>query len=260
MKESGKTFVLKKSYEISYALWRVAGNISEPNFAGKLFAKAIELIGYAVDEDYQNIELKLPSLETLVHFGVDINAIAPQNGEVIFQEIGYLRSAIVDLGIERLLNEAGKKIEPEGVDLSDVFSGPGNGKQQPRFQETEIEIESESNNFAEEPRVESAASSKQFKPAKWDSGKESGNHSGNGNRQSEQSDYVPEIRQPAMNRQSAILDKIRQIGNCRLSDIQEILPGLSERTIRYDIEALVQQNLIERVGSGGRGVYYKPKE
>src|SRR5262249_24251856 len=55
------------------------------------------------------------------------------------------------------------------------------------------------------------------------------------------------IRQSGKNRQSAILERIRQTGNCRLSDIQAILPETSERTIRYDLESLVQQKLIERV-------------
>lgn len=58
-------------------------------------------------------------------------------------------------------------------------------------------------------------------------------------------------------RQSAILERIRQTGNCRLSDIQAILPDLSERTIRYDLESLVVRGLIDRVGTGGRSVYYK---
>ena len=60
-------------------------------------------------------------------------------------------------------------------------------------------------------------------------------------------------------RQSAILDRIRQFGNCRLNDIQAILPDTSERTLRYDLETLIQKNLIERIGTGGRGTYYQAK-
>jgi DeoR/GlpR family transcriptional regulator of sugar metabolism len=58
-------------------------------------------------------------------------------------------------------------------------------------------------------------------------------------------------------RQSMILDRIRQIGNCRLSDIQAILPHVSDRTIRYDLESMIERNLIERVGTGGRSAYYR---
>lgn len=61
-------------------------------------------------------------------------------------------------------------------------------------------------------------------------------------------------------RQTAILERIRQSGNCRMKDIQEILPDASERTIRYDLQTLLEQDLIERVGIAGPSVYYRAKQ
>lgn len=61
-------------------------------------------------------------------------------------------------------------------------------------------------------------------------------------------------------RQIAILDRIRQSGNCRLRDIQEILPDTSERTIRYDLEDLIERNIIERIGNGGPSVFYRIRQ
>ena len=75
----------------------------------------------------------------------------------------------------------------------------------------------------------------------------------------ESGDFEVEIGNRSKNRQSAILEKIRQVGDCRLADIQAILPDVSERTIRYDLESMVRQNLIERLGPGGRAVYYRVK-
>jgi len=46
-------------------------------------------------------------------------------------------------------------------------------------------------------------------------------------------------------RQSAIVERIRQSGNCRLKDIREILPDTSERTLRYDLQSLLEKNLID---------------
>ena len=74
------------------------------------------------------------------------------------------------------------------------------------------------------------------------------------------SEAEPAIRQSANDsaiRQSAILERIRQFGNCRLKDIQEILPDSSERTIRYDLQALLEKNLIERIGNAGPSVFYR---
>jgi hypothetical protein len=62
------------------------------------------------------------------------------------------------------------------------------------------------------------------------------------------------------NRQIAILDKIRQSGNCKLREIQEVLPNCSERTIRYDLEELIERNLVERIGSGGPAVSYQIRQ
>jgi hypothetical protein len=61
-------------------------------------------------------------------------------------------------------------------------------------------------------------------------------------------------------RQSAILEKMRQSGNCRLKELQELLPETSERTLRYDVQNLMEQGLVERIGGGGPATYYKAKE
>lgn len=67
-----------------------------------------------------------------------------------------------------------------------------------------------------------------------------------------------EENQDSIIRQSAIADKIRQFTeeNCQFKDIEEALPGISERTIRYDIQKLINKGVIERVGIG-MGTYYK---
>jgi len=62
-------------------------------------------------------------------------------------------------------------------------------------------------------------------------------------------------------RQSAILEKIRQTGNkqIQLKDLLSEFPEVSERTMRYDLQKLCSQGLVERVGSGGPGSYYSLK-
>lgn len=59
-------------------------------------------------------------------------------------------------------------------------------------------------------------------------------------------------------RQSAIIEKIRQSGNrqVQLRDILGAFPEVSERTMRYDLQKLCTQGLVERVGNGGPGSYY----
>ncbi len=72
-------------------------------------------------------------------------------------------------------------------------------------------------------------------------------------------EYERSTKVAAQMRQTVILDKIRQSGNCRLKDILDLLPGTSERTLRYDLQSLVEQGLLERTGGGGPGTYYELK-
>ncbi len=62
-------------------------------------------------------------------------------------------------------------------------------------------------------------------------------------------------------RQSAILETIRQSGNGKapLKDILAAFPDASERTMRYDLQKLCAQGLIERIGNGGPSSYYLAK-
>ena len=58
-------------------------------------------------------------------------------------------------------------------------------------------------------------------------------------------------------RQSAILEKIKgSKEGCQLKDLIILLPGVSERTLRYDLQKLVSQGLVNKVGSSGPGTRY----
>jgi hypothetical protein len=232
MLETGKnSIIMRKSYEISYALWRIAANSSEKVFAGKLSDKAIELVSAAADGDRKALTSVLNSLEMIVKFAIDVNILTVSNGVILSREIGNLQAAILPetgfAGIE------GLSIVGD-VDISDIFSGKDEENiKSEEDDEDDIDFGSESKvdlgeigNFAKMIHVE-----------------ESGSETDSGNK--------AEIRQ------ATILERIRQFGNCRVGDIQEILPGTSERTIRYDLETLIQKHLIERMGTGGRGVYYR---
>jgi len=123
------------------------------------------------------------------------------------------------------IEESGNTATLEPVNLDDIFTG-----QEPLF--TAIRQSGKKKNTA----IANAAIRQQERQS------QSQGQSGN-----EQSEI----------RHTAILDKIRQSGNCRLRDILELLPDCSERTIRYDLQSLAEQNLVERVGNGGPSVFYR---
>ena len=60
-------------------------------------------------------------------------------------------------------------------------------------------------------------------------------------------------------RQQAIFEFLKKNkGQAKISEILEVFPNISSRTIRYDLQELCLKNLLERIGEG-RGAIYKIK-
>ena len=239
MSESGKIPpVIKKSYEVAYALCRIAEKIPEKHFADALTNEGIKILGFAAEEEYCKAEKALAAVEYFIKLGTGVCFIDFTNGEILLGEIALLNEMIAGL-----LNVP--KAEP--ADLSGIF--------------TPIE-----------KLTPSVILDKGVSPAIQDPGSsdisflyknnpaivkvESGNNpakSGN-----ENSAEIVELIKSG-NRQGAILEKIRQSGNCRIKDFQDLFPDCSERTLRYDLRSLTEQNLIEKIGTGGPAVFYKSR-
>jgi hypothetical protein len=62
-------------------------------------------------------------------------------------------------------------------------------------------------------------------------------------------------------RQSAILQRIKELPHesIQLKDLMGFFPGVSERTLRYDLQRLSVEGRIERIGQGGPATYYKAR-
>jgi len=60
-------------------------------------------------------------------------------------------------------------------------------------------------------------------------------------------------------RQNLISEKIRQSGKANVRDLTNQFPGVSERTLRYDLQKLCDQGAVEKIGSSGPGTSYVSK-
>jgi len=245
MRESGKNeFIGKKSYEIAYALWRIAAHASEKAFADILRTKAVELIGFAADGNYVGLNAAGDSLQAIIKFAVDVNCISVSNAAILAREIGNLKAAISEIAAIKPT----KGFNDTDIDIADIFSKKSIS--QPAL-ETSEKMEFERSEHPEQmqeiPLADFLADSVNAADMEFQ-----------GEAHGIDAD-ARETGKKAEMRQAAILERIRQNGDCRLADIQAILSDVSERTLRYDIESLVQQNLIERLGTGGRSVYYRAK-
>ncbi len=220
---------LKKAYEISYAVFRIASRIGNVAFKEHLERQALSLLDAAAVENYAWVSIVSRAIEYLIRFGADVGFVHETNKEIILNE---LNAIAVDV--------AGSlkpgMIEP--VSLGDIFSG-----QEPLFKSVSKFSGNPGSRQSAKIGNEVALNNPAIDPAK-----ESGNT------------YAVDSMLGPETRQSAILQKLRESGNCRMRDLQSILPDYSERTLRYDLQSLTEKNIIERIGSGGPAVYYRIRQ
>jgi hypothetical protein len=204
----------------------------EMDFAESLRASGTALLSAAAAEDYAAAARSLRVVECLVKFGGDVGMIGTPNVDVLTREIFALDAAIAERKAVAKTDE---------VDVAEIFSKPEDA---PRS--------------AGEPRTEEPAM--EPAPMRMEDFRAQPQQEPRTPRGPQPQPPQPQPRQPSNDsaiRQSAILARIRQSGNCRLKDIQDVLPNISERTIRYDLQTLVEQNLVERIGNAGPLVFYR---
>ena len=223
-------FISKKAYEICYALFRVASGLKHASITYHMEDKGLLLLDSAVREDYEGVLLASKSIEYLLLIGSDVNILSVANSDLILNELRQINSAIVEIK---------KAASPLPIDLSDVFSKPPAVNSDQTINQSQISRDIKGTEVAENKESELLPLEASLR-----SGFDGSSGSG--------------VVKAAM-RQSAILERIRQSGNCRLKDLQDYFRETSERTIRYDIQGLLEKGLIERLGSGGPSTYYRAK-
>jgi hypothetical protein len=177
----------------------------------------------------------------LAKFAGDVNLISPANSNILLGEIYTLDAAIIEsrnaANNDRLnLSDIFSKAEPEVTPPAVMYDNPA-------IEDVATEDAAIEESANDNPAMKIAAVAANSNPAR----------------------HIPATENPANNinaeiRQSTIVEKIRQSGNCRIKDIKELLPDTSERTIRYDLQSLLEKHLIERVGEGGPSVFYRLRE
>ena len=206
---------IKKAYEISYALLRVASSVKESPFGSGLESHSNRLLEKAVRSLWDKLSEEASVAGYLIRLGSDAGLMHPASAEAIRREIEAFLKTIPDL-------KSQSAILPD-LSIENIFTGnPATEKLSASVARESISIAAVSNNG-------------------------NGNGSGNGYSAGQEE------------RQAAILGFVRKSGNCRMKDLQEYLPNVSERTLRYDLQRLLEQEMIERGGNGGPATFYKPK-
>ncbi|MDP1718882.1 MAG: hypothetical protein Q8L24_00440 [bacterium] len=210
-------FVNQKAVEICYALIRVAAQIRKVDLKNSINRLAFRFMEEVTSENF-DIAIKTSSaIEAMLKIGQALYEVEPVNAKVISGELEAVNAEMRQaLGIDGLPN----------LDRFFENRAPKAAIRQ--------ELGNSAKTFAD------------IRPTTIFQDSDSSVESGNGNGFS------------ATIRQSAILDRIRQSANGQAApkDLIAAFPETSERPMRYDLQKLCLQGLIDRVGNGGPGGYY----
>ncbi len=239
----------KKAYEIAYALGRVANAAGGP-FGDALARRGVELLDAALGGNGGELTRLIMAADYFVKLGAGLGSISQANADLLIEQLNMLN-------VMEVPEEPTEKIVKKSlldVDLSDIFSdgfgntftrpeeisrAPKKGNEIPTFLKSlrgSGDEMDEDQGFAGYPAME-------IKTDAEDTEEPIGANK--------------EAFSPISSsiRQSSILNMVRKSGNCRIKDLQEMFSQYSERTIRYDLESLIQKKLIERVGAGSATAY-----
>lgn len=228
-----------RAFHISYALMRLSRGVAGA-FSAYFETYALDLMDTVVSGSFREAMAVLDSADYALRLANEIGVVGRKNFDIVQREIGFLKTEFADLD-----NSA---IKPD-VDLSNIFTTdealdlpPEDPINLPEdvsaidYQDAFISDSAQSH----QPEVEIADKNYEINSAVAPSALGQVSNKVN-----------PEMRQ------AAILDRIRQKGYCRLKDIQESFPDTSERTLRYDLQHLIAEGLVERIGSGGPASFYR---
>jgi hypothetical protein len=271
LEASQKAAAGKKAYEVAYAVFRITASMNEQSISEALKNAAAEILEQAVAGDCEGSDRPLAVLDYFIKLAMDLGAMGFANGEILSRELGNLKSMVAECVRE----------QSEAVDIRDFFAGILPKKESaPSPSGTIFEIGSQvadrapkdisSHDFFREEGI-AVSRAEEYQVGV---GLKNGDFFGTESERNERANTAEANRTrndgsrnngmggflKSGMRQIAILDKIRQSGNCRMRDIQEILPDSSERTIRYDLESLMERRLIERMGNGGPSVSYRMRQ
>ena len=257
----------KKAYEIAYALFRIAGIVRNNGIAEYLEAGALKYLRAIILMDTNSANESSRELEFYLRIGQDLNFIHPENAQAVIVELRELNEHIAEsVGAERApeslrLVFSGKEVKPNRgrETLQDIKISLDNINKQ--IEILSVAEQEDDIDFVEAIRPVVAETQKEPKKIGLKIEKQKPDAAIN----------EAAIEDPKINifngetRQMAIYELIRQFGKesgngCRMRDLQESFTGVSERTIRYDLEKLIEMGLIERAGQSGPSTFYRVKQ
>ncbi len=270
-------FLKKKAREISYALNRVSFYIKRAdlrNRVERLSFEFLENVAIASEDASDKVSLirvfkNISAIDVLVRISHSLYEIETVNSTILLRELDHFNSAIRQLGLptrdlaKRDNSATANPFAIENLNLESIFSMPPALVPQT--------VESDNNSAIRQPADSATANQianidkeKEIVEKAYSDGQASEQHSSFTSRPIikkiiSESGLASNTGNSAI-RQNLILEKIATMGRATVKEMVNQFPGVSERTLRYDLQKLCDRGLVERVGNGGPGTNYIPKK
>jgi hypothetical protein len=202
------------------------------------------LLDASIRQEYGNAYPAIAGIRQFVIFGSSVGLISESNAEAIRNEIAGLNEMIV--GLSGNADLSGKIRQLPDLDVAGLFTkSEKDFKKAAKHSTKDIKVDPATPAISAEP-VEHAP--KDDNPQLVTSPEPNEGVE----------DGEPPLA-PSPMRQKQIVERIRQMGDCRMKDLQDYFPGVSERTLRYDLQELIGEGTVERHGFGPSVFYRLPE-
>ena len=284
---SNHEFIKTQAFEIAWAVFRCAELFSQDKLRSEIEAAAVELSSnFGVLDKAQGDELPyIEKLTAIVRLAESVGQIAPVNARVLYRELDNLTKAI-RLSIAE--QEGRRNITDS---LERMFTNSAYASQMGNTAEQNSEIkqpieQAEVRQFGnidtllsvaskpvqqEDEKISSAAPVPadplaqfiQKSSAMPNSPVQTTGSAIINSAKPAVSQQTTSVRQtqsaPAGSWQYVILQKVKELGQTTTKELTANYPEISERTIRFYLQKLVDNGSIDRIGSSGPGAAYKAK-
>lgn len=256
--------ISNKAQEVGYALMRLAPYVRRKELRSRFEGLAVALVETVASEEPDTASSTIAAIRNIVNLAVSIYEVEPINANALLERLEYLNAAIRQLSGRGPLPSVGELFRPvDGGENGVAASFRANAVKDAtssgvRSQEQSGEYVIPAPEGISETRVDiehdiaadlfPGVASSEEEPVKSTSAM---------------------VSVGSAIRQSAILAKIKESSNrqsqgsafrgCRMKDLIAEFPDVSERTLRYDLQRLLQQGSIDRIGNGGPASYYVMK-
>jgi len=151
-------FILKKAFEISYALCRIAKNLKNTYFSNIFEERGLKILDSATKKDFESLKNSFLGIEYFLRLGEELGLFRNHIAELLIGEINNLNKYIIEAEEEILMPE---------LNIEDIFTSK-NGKALKKTKQNESFLNSAKDSATDSAKEKYSAMSSAMDSAKAD--------------------------------------------------------------------------------------------